>query len=103
MRVTMTLALVLDALQRGATYGFDIIDRTGLQAGTVYPILRRLEEARLVKSRWESVTHAREEGRPSRRLYTLTAAGHAHTAEVRARFPSLFSAEARRLRAHGAS
>ena len=103
MRATMTLALVLDALLHGASYGFDIIDRTGLQAGTVYPILRRLEEARFVKSRWELVTYAREEGRPSRRLYTLTPAGHAQAIEVCARFPSLFSPDARRLRAQGAS
>jgi PadR family transcriptional regulator PadR len=103
MRVTMTLALVLDALQHGASYGFDIIDRTGLQAGTVYPILRRLEEARHVKSRWESVMYAREEGRPSRRLYTLTPAGHAQAAQACARYPAMFTAEARRMRAQGAS
>lgn len=90
MRMTLPLALVLDAFLNGASYGFDIIDRTGLQAGTVYPILRRLEEAGLVKSRWEAAAVGREEGRPSRRLYALTRAGAARAAEARARYATLF-------------
>lgn len=75
VRLTRTTALVLVALSRGTRHGFDILDATDLPSGTVYPILRRLESAGLVKSRWEPVTDAREAGRPPRRYYQLTGAG----------------------------
>ena len=42
--ITMPASLVLQAIADGTRYGFDIADRTGLQTGTVYPALRRLEE-----------------------------------------------------------
>ena len=75
MNLTYPTTLVLHALATGSGHGFDIIDATGLASGTVYPILRRLEQERLVSARWESVTVAREEQRPPRRYYELTAAG----------------------------
>ena len=74
-RLTRPTALVLHALARGVRHGFDVLDATGLPSGTVYPILRRLEDAGLVRSRWESVLVAREEGRPPRRYYELTGTG----------------------------
>jgi len=37
--------VILQAISSGYLYGFDIIDITGLPGGTVYPALRRLEEA----------------------------------------------------------
>lgn len=43
--------------------------------GTLYRSLNRLEEAGLLESRWEDPHVAAEEGRPLRRLYTVTAAG----------------------------
>ena len=45
VRVTRPTALVLFAIARGLRHGFDILDATGLQSGTAYPILRRLEDA----------------------------------------------------------
>ena len=57
-------ALVLDALGRGSRHGFDILDATGLPSGTVYPILRRLEQEGLARSRWESPKVAQSEQRP---------------------------------------
>ncbi len=75
MNLTYPTTLVLHALANGSCHGFDVIDATGLASGTVYPILRRLEEERLVTARWESVSIAREEQRPPRRYYELTAAG----------------------------
>jgi len=74
-RLTRPTTLVLHALARGLRHGFDVLDATGLPSGTVYPILRRLEDAGLVRSHWESVLVAREEGRPPRRYYELTGAG----------------------------
>jgi PadR family transcriptional regulator, regulatory protein PadR len=76
VNLTYPTTLVLHALANGSAHGFDVIDATGLASGTVYPILRRLEEERLVSARWESVSIAREEQRPPRRYYELTAAGH---------------------------
>lgn len=75
MRLTTPTKLVLLAIGSGARYGFDIIDATGLPSGTVYPILRRLEHAGLLRSRWEAARLARAEQRPPRRYYQLAGAG----------------------------
>ena len=66
---------MLDALGRGSRHGFDILDATGLPSGTVYPILRRLEQDGLARSRWESAQVAQSEQRPPRRYYELTRDG----------------------------
>lgn len=91
-------ALVLDALDRGCRHGFDILDTTGLASGTVYPILRRLEEDGLASSKWEPAKTAQDELRPPRRYYALTTAGHARVAEARARFPFLAAGQRARPR-----
>jgi PadR family transcriptional regulator, regulatory protein PadR len=52
-------------------------DRRSLAAyGTLYRALGRLEEMGLLKSRWEDPRVAAREGRPLRRFYALTTAGH---------------------------
>ena len=79
---------MLLALARGLRHGFDILDATGLQSGTVYPILRRLEDAGLVRSRWEAVQLARTAARPPRRYYELTGAGAHVVQEAVARHPN---------------
>lgn len=89
MRITYPTAIVLNALASRHRYGFEIIDVTGLRAGTVYPILRRLETESLAASSWERVTQARAEGRPPRRNYRLTAAGEEAAREARARYPGI--------------
>jgi DNA-binding PadR family transcriptional regulator len=89
MRITYPTATVLNALASGHGYGFEIIDATGLGAGTVYPILRRLEAESYVRSAWERVTVARAEGRPPRRNYRLTAAGDALVREAVERYPAI--------------
>jgi len=71
---TTTIA-VLRCVADGVEYGFDIIDRTGLASGTVYPALASLEQRGHVKSRWEDDALARAEGRPRRRYYRITAQG----------------------------
>lgn len=88
-------ALVLDALGRGFRHGFDILDVTGLPSGTVYPILRRLEQDGLARSRWEDARVAQRDQRPQRRYYALTRDGETRLAEARARFPILQAAPAR--------
>ena len=86
-RLTRPTAIVLFALSRGLRHGFDILDATGLESGTVYPILRRLEDSGCVRSRWEPVQRARDEGRPPRRYYELTGAGADALAEALQRHP----------------
>ena len=75
VRMTQATALIIHAVGAGHRYGFDVMDATGLASGTVYPALRRLEEARLVRGRWEDEPAAHRGGRPQRRLYELTSAG----------------------------
>jgi PadR family transcriptional regulator PadR len=86
-RLTRPTTLVLLALSRGVRHGFDILDDTGLESGTVYPILRRLEDAGCVRSRWEPAERAQAEGRPPRRYYELTGAGAEVLREAVARYP----------------
>lgn len=89
MRLTHTSALILQAVACGYRYGFDVIGITGLPSGTVYPALRRLEEARFVRSRWESEKAAHRENRPPRKYYQVLAAGERALVEARQRFRHL--------------
>lgn len=75
VRMTQITALVLRVVAAGHRYGFDVMEACGLPSGTVYPALRRLEKAGLLKSRWESEEEAHALGRPRRRTYTLTTEG----------------------------
>ena len=80
---------VLQAVSDDVGHGFDVIDRTGLPSGTVYPALAGLERRGLVKSRWESDAKARAAGRPRRRYYRMTREGTAELAEALARLGTL--------------
>lgn len=84
--LSYTMALILQALDSGYRYGFDIMDITGLPSGTVYPALRRLEESALVRSKWEKQAIAQRELRPARKYYELTKAGSTALSEAAARF-----------------
>jgi PadR family transcriptional regulator PadR len=69
--------MVLSVLSDGSKYGYliqkQIRDASGervkLQAGTLYPLLHRLEEDKLIRSRWDEST-----GR-GRKWYEITSAG----------------------------
>src|SRR5687767_8852165 len=88
-RLTYPTALVLLAIRSGLRYGLDVIDGTGLRSGTVYPILRRLEDTGLLRSHWEAELAARQEGRPPRRYYELTGGGAELAREALDRYPRL--------------
>lgn len=88
LKLTHTAALVLKVIQSGSRYGFDIMEKTGLPSGTVYPILRRLEQGELIQSKWES-GDAQELQRPQRRYYRLTRAGERMLVKVSQRYPLL--------------
>lgn len=66
---------VLHAVAAGYRFGFDVVDATGLTAGSVYPALDRLEELGYLRSSWEATSMAQAEGRPPRRYFSLTADG----------------------------
>lgn len=70
-RVTPATADVLEVLRASdsATWGLQIVKETGRPAGSVYPILERLERLEWVTSEWEPET---ERKGPRRRLYRLT-------------------------------
>lgn len=70
--------MVLSVLSDGSKYGYLIQQRlkkdssdelVDLKAGTLYPILHKLETKKLVRSRWDDSTGRR------RKWYDLTAAG----------------------------
>lgn len=52
-------------------YGYDLSRLTGLKSGTLYPILMRLAERKLLETQWE----AAEPGRPPRHMYRFTPDG----------------------------
>lgn len=76
MRGSLEL-MVLSALSDGAKYGYLIQKRVReasgqmakLPAGTLYPLLHRLEGDKLIRARWEKT------GGRDRKWYELTAAG----------------------------
>jgi PadR family transcriptional regulator PadR len=55
-----------------ARYGYDLMKAAGLQSGTLYPLLARLEHQKLVVSEWETPQH---EGQRPRKYYRLTSEG----------------------------
>ena len=84
--LSYSVAVILQALDNGYRYGFDIMDITGLPSGTVYPALRRLEEAGHVRSKWERHAIAQQELRPPRKYYELTKEGKEVLAEAMQRY-----------------
>ena len=84
--LSLTMALTLQAVENGYGYGFDIMAITGLASGTVYPALRRLEDADYVASKWEKQSIAQAEQRPPRKYYEITKPGRAALSEAREKF-----------------
>ena len=69
------MRLLLRALSTGAQewrHGYDLMKETGLQSGTLYPLLMRMTEQALVEAQWCEPSRP---GRPARHAYRLTAAG----------------------------
>ncbi|QDU79864.1 lineage-specific thermal regulator protein [Polystyrenella longa] len=77
MRGSLDL-MILAVLDRDRQYGYSILqelrdasaEKVDLKAGTLYPILHRLEAEKLIRSKWDEST-----GR-KRKWYELTKAGH---------------------------
>ncbi len=80
-RLTMPTRRVLELLLKSdRVYGLEIIDALGIGAGTLYPMLARLEQIGWLESSWEEVDPS-ETGRPARRYYRLTSNGRVEAAE----------------------
>lgn len=62
------------------SHGYDLCQALDLKAGTVYPLLKRLDERGFVETRWEQDP---PQGRPARHLYRLSTAGADLVAELR--------------------
>jgi DNA-binding PadR family transcriptional regulator len=91
--LSYTMALILQAVENGYRYGFDIMTITGLASGTVYPALRRLEDADFVVSKWERPGIAQAAQRPPRKYYEVTKPGRTALADARQRFRLLAQLE----------
>ena len=71
--MTAPLERVLRALLEDPAeprYGYDLMKAAGLKSGTLYPLLGRLEDEKLVTSAWET---PRQDGQRPRKYYRLTA------------------------------
>ena len=88
-KLSHTAAIILQTVDQGLRYGFDIMDATGLPSGTVYPALRRMETEGLITSRWESEKKALSEQRPARKYYRITRNGSEVLEQSQKRYPLL--------------
>jgi PadR family transcriptional regulator PadR len=74
LRLSPQTIQVLGAFLEAPTdwrYGYEISRNTGLKSGTLYPILIRLAEPKLLEASWETT----EAGKPPRHMYRLTPDG----------------------------
>jgi PadR family transcriptional regulator PadR len=74
LRLSPQTLFVLDSLlaePREWKYGYDISRTTGLKSGTLYPILMRLADRKLLETRWETP----DPGKPPRHMYRFTPEG----------------------------
>ena len=82
LRLSPQTLQVLDAFLESPMdwkYGYDISRNTGLKSGTLYPILMRLAERKLLETSWETS----EPGKPPRHLYRLIPDGLRLARELR--------------------
>jgi len=79
-RSPQTLKVVAEFLRcpKEWKYGYDISRSTGLKSGTLYPILLRLAECRLLETQWDTS----EIGKPPRHMYRLTPDGLQYAKEL---------------------
>jgi PadR family transcriptional regulator len=89
VKISHTSALILQTINSGYMYGFDIMEVTGLPSGTIYPALRRLEKDSFVRGDWEDKKIAVRQDRPPRRYYKLTRQGKGALAGAMGRYPLL--------------
>jgi PadR family transcriptional regulator PadR len=87
--------LILAVLEAGPSYGYAIVKELNERAegilqlgeGTIYPVLYRLEEKKLIASRWRSAENGRQ-----RKYYRLISKGHKALATNRQQWQMLSAA-----------
>lgn len=92
IRVTPAIGRVLKAFlddPAAQRYGFELMQMTGTTSGSLYPALAKLERAGWIVGEREPID-PREEGRPARRYYVLTAEGATTGAAALAEFSQQF-------------
>jgi PadR family transcriptional regulator, regulatory protein PadR len=80
LRLTSQTLSVLTVLLEDpdrSLHGFELLRRTGVKSGTIYPLLARLERLGWLQSQWEDVD-PQTVARPRRRYYMLTDLGRHH-------------------------
>lgn len=81
-RPSKQMRLLLGALSMRSQewrHGYDLMKETGLQSGTLYPLLMRMTEQGLVEAQWREPERP---GRPPRHAYRLTMTGMALALEM---------------------
>src|SRR4051812_15824071 len=76
-----SIPIILAVLNQGESYGYEIIQkvkesskgRLQFSDGTLYPILRKLEDKELIVSEWRVADNEKR-----RRYYRITSKGHDH-------------------------
>ena len=78
---TRTALLALLQRPQDWCYGYELMERTGIASGTLYPMLIRLCDQGNLDARWVPSPH---EGRPPRHAYRLTPSGLALARTIQA-------------------
>jgi DNA-binding MarR family transcriptional regulator len=92
IRMTPAIGRVLKAFlddPAAKRYGFELMQVTGMTSGSLYPTLAKVERAGWIVGEREPID-PREEGRPARRYYMLTAEGATTGAAALAEFSQQF-------------
>jgi DNA-binding PadR family transcriptional regulator len=76
---TIAVVLALAESPTGWRHGYELCHMLDIQAGSMYPILIRLADRRLLETAWEADPPS---GRPARHLYRLTGRGLALAADL---------------------
>ena len=96
---TLAVLAALAAEPSAMRHGYELARETGLKSGTLYPILIRLADRKLVEACWEEGEPA---GRPRRHLYRLTSDGLAAALAALAAAPAAATRPAQPRRAAAA-
>lgn len=95
--------LVLKLLEKEEKYGYQIISelreksesRFALKEGTLYPILYRLEDEELIKSKWSEAAGRKV----PRKYYVITEKGKREVKEIEALWRGIYDCVARIMEA----
>ena len=80
---------ILQAIRSGHRYGSEIMEETGLGGGSIYKLLHRLEQKRMIAGVWEDSEIAERDRRPRRRYYRLTGDGEEALQDALRRYGAL--------------